>query len=457
MRKTANLSCLSILLIVALLLSLIPSMSVRPVSAHPGKMTWSIVDTPSTGNNIIVSPSEVNVIAIGFDDRTFYAVDIPGDPPGGTYPDGKLYKSTDGGVTWTVELGVNLTTAGANLPVWNLAVAPDDVNFLVAVTDGTGAPNGPLSVFASEDGGANWENTSFPPLAVGEYISCVDISVTYGSNNRDIAVGTRDGAGGGTIWVLKAGVGSPSWADQVLPASDVVALKFSPTYTSDSSLVVISSAADTRLHLGSRDIDANTTNWNIVGGYPVLIHDGGYAGTSPIATDIITADLELPSDFSGTDHNFRRFYVSTDTTAAGVQSGVYRVDNTIAYWIKPPTTAPTAGRISSIAYRGTYAEGVLLAGEVIAGAFAPNPSSFGVYIWRTSNPNTTVGTPTWLSSEARKSPTGGVISGFANAQVAWSHDGARAYCGTSSANPTTGGTGPAPQWPFAWTNGVQWD
>src|SRR4030042_4228112 len=154
MRKTASLTCLGILLTVALLLSLIPSVSVKPVSAHPGNMAWSIVNTPNTENNIIASPSEVNVIAIGFDDKTFYAVDIP---------NGNVHKSTEGGVTWAVNLGGatgSIAAAGANLPVGNLAVAPDDVNFIVAVTDG-GVPNGPKAVFASEDGGANWYNTNF--------------------------------------------------------------------------------------------------------------------------------------------------------------------------------------------------------------------------------------------------------------------------------------------------------
>ncbi|MFC2050964.1 hypothetical protein ACFLTN_07315, partial [Chloroflexota bacterium] len=447
MRKIASLSCLGILLIVALLLSSMPSASVRPVSAHPGKLTWSIVNTPNnTDNSTIASPSEVNSITIGFDGRTFYAVDIP---------NGNVHKSTDGGITWLVDLRASLTAAGANMPVWNLAVAPDDVNFLVTVTDGGLGTPGPLGVFASEDGGANWQNTNFIPAA-GEYISSVDISVNYGSNNRDIAIGTRDGVGGGRVYVWKYPV-SAAWANQLLPASDVVALKFSPTYTGDSSLVVISSAAAaataTRLHLGSRDTAANTTNWNIVGGYPVLIQDVGYAGTSPTSAQIITADLELPSDFSGSDPSLRRFYVSTDTDVAlpGVQFGVYRVDDTVPHWIKPPTTAPTNGRISSIAYYGTYVEGVLLAGEVEADAV--NGMAF---VWRasdlTSNP------PAWQRSDTYKSPTGGAASGFANAQVAWNPDGTGAYCGTSSANPTTGGTAwLANQWPRAWTNSVQFD
>jgi len=156
MRKVKNIASLSISLVVALLLSLIPLVSVELASAvEPSILMWSIVDTPRPGldNNVIASPSEINVIAIASDDRTFYAADIPGDPPGGTYPDGKLHKSTDGGVTWVDELTNYLIAAGANLPVWNIAVAPDDVNFLVAVTDVPGGPLGPQSVFISKNGG----------------------------------------------------------------------------------------------------------------------------------------------------------------------------------------------------------------------------------------------------------------------------------------------------------------
>ena len=441
MRKTANFSGVSLLLIAALLLGLISPINVKPASAHPDKLTWSIVDTPSPDNNIIVSPSEVNIIAIGYDDRTFYAVDIPNS---------NVYKSTDGGVTWTVDLVGNLTAAGANLPVWNLAVAPDDVNFLVAVTDGDGTPNGPKKVFVSKNGGGTWEDAQFPVLAPGEYIGCLDISMTYGAN-RDIAVGTRNGAGTGTIWVLKTGVASPTWANQGLPPSvgwtggDVVAIKFSPTYSADDTLVVVySDAADTFLNAGQRDVNSNFTNWSAIYVTPIELTTTG-PGSSPGSNEIITVDLELPSDFSGSSPGLRRFYVSTDATTAVVQVGVYRVDGTVVYYIKPPTTVPTSGRISSIAYFGTYAEGVLLAGEVTA-----DPATGMVYIWRASDP--TVNTPTWHKSDDYKSPTGGGNSGFANAQVAWSYEGTRAYCGTSSDNSTIGGTGPAlGQWPYGYT------
>jgi len=364
MRKAESATSLSILLVLALLLSLLPPGGIKPALAHPGKLIWSIVDTPSGEGNVIVSPSEINALAIGSDGNTFYAVDIPGDL-GAPYPNGKVYKSTDGGVTWEDDITTNLTADGASLPAWNLAVAPDDLNFVVAITDGGGAPNGPKEVFVSEDGGDTWEPTQGLTIVPGEYISCVDISLEYSDGRRDIAVGTRDGTGSGKVYVLKAGITVPNWKDQGL-AGDIVALKFSPTYDGDLAIVAISAtAAGTSLNLGIRDIVANTTTWNSPANYPVTIVDTNYAGSSANCTQIITADLELPSDFSAADPgNLRRYYVSTDVDpAAAAQFGVYRINDTEVYRITPPTTGKISatGRISSLAYYGTYDDGKLLA------------------------------------------------------------------------------------------------
>ena len=452
MSQSKKMAGFSKILTSVLLASLISLATVKPVSADPGKLTWTTVATPSPLSNVIVSPSEVNVISIGFDDRTFYALDIR--DLNSSDNRSRVYKSIDGGVTWPNELSPQLIAAGAFMPVWNMAVAPDDVNFVVAVTDNQSVPTpgGPRQIYISTNGGAIWQNTNFT-AAPGEWISSVDISVTYGGTNRDIAIGTRDGAGTGSVWVLKAGMMSPAWVNQLLPPSDVVALKFSPTYPTDSSLIVISSnATDTRIHLGIHDTAFNSTAWDTATGYPVQLWTAGFVGTSPTASQIITADLELPSDFSGQNVALRRFYVSTDVTAGVAQFGVYRLDDTVAYRINPPTS----GRISSIAYFGTYAEGVLLAGEVTA-----DPALGLVNVWRTSNPIAV--TPTWYKSDDRKSPTGGGTSGNANAQVAWNPDGTRAYCGTSSAclgvfTPPDGIINCAvPEWPDGYLNSVALD
>jgi len=465
MSQSRNISRFRIILTFIMISSLISVVNVKPASADLGKMIWTTIDTPSPLNNVIVSPSEINFIAIGSDDRTFYAVDIPdlnGSPPGPPplSPIGRLYKSGDGGITWQNELSAQLIAAGALTPVWNIAVAPDDVNFVVAVTDSIGGlvPGGPTQIFISTNGGAIWQNTNFA-AAAGEWISCVDVSITYGGTNRDIAIGTRTGfPGAGRVYVMRA-TGFSAWVDQALPPSDVVAMKFSPTYSSDTSLVVISSSAlNTQVHIGFHDTAANTTAWD-GGGYPVLLWDAAFAvlGNSPTVAQIIAADLELPSDFSGQDFTFRRCYISTDTIAN--QFGIYRVDDTEVHLINPNSS--TLLRISSIAYFGTYSGGVLMAGEVTAA-----PVLGTVNIWRTSNP--IAGTPTWLKSDTYKSPTGGgntSIAGvfYANAQLAWNYDGTMAYCGTSSAclgvfaAPVGVPNCAAPTWPDGYLNSVALD
>lgn len=386
---------LSLVLLVGFCL-IIPA---RPVSVNAGTTQWDIVDTPSSKDNVIVSPSEVNDIAIGFDGRTSYAVDIANS---------KVYKSMNGGIKWD-ELTTSLMGAGAILPAWKIAIAPDNPNFVAVVTSDAGLPR---KVFISADGGANWQNTNCP---VANNIGALAISPNYG--NYDIAIGTRTGAGNGDVYILKA-PGSASWIAQGF-SGDIAAMKFSPSYATDASLVIASSnASGTYINIGIHDMASNTTNWGTWG--PVEITTAG-AGTSPTAAQILTADLELPFDFSGQAPSLRRCYISID--APTTNAGIYRFDDTTGYWLMH--AAPNK-RISSISYYGAYTSGKLLAGEVLG-----NTNSATVMTWLTDAP-ITCPIPCWYPS--LKPPTGSGSSGYANAQVAWSADGGRAYCGTSSAN-----------------------
>ncbi len=397
-----------------LVLSLCLAIAAEPASADPGTMRWTVVNTPNSTGNVIVSPSEINAIAIGCDGRTFYTVDIPNS---------RVYKSMDSGISW-IDLVSQLTSAGALLPAWDVAVAPDNPNLVAVVT--SNAAGLPREVFISADSGANWQNTN---CAAVSDIGAIDISRNYGS--YAIAVGTRTGAGGGDVYVLEA-VGHGSWAAQGF-TGDILAAKFSPTYATDSSLVTVSvDASGTYVNLGIHDRPANTTNWGTWG--PVEVTTAGPGSSPNTGTPILTADLELPFDFSGQAPSLRRCYISTD--APTTNAGIYRFDDTVGYWLMP---AATNKRISSIAYHGTYTSGRLLAGEVLGGA-----NSATVMTWFTDAPTTCPNT-CWYQTQ--KAPTGGGNSGYANAQVAWSPDGSRAYCGTSSANLDIGG------WPGGYLTG----
>ncbi|MBN2463264.1 MAG: hypothetical protein JXB43_06655 [Dehalococcoidia bacterium] len=389
----------------------------KPPLANAETMKWSVVDTPSSTGNVIVSPSEINDIAIGVDGRTFYAIDISNS---------KIYRSLNSGVTWD-DLSSYLASAGATLPAWNVAMAPDNPNFVAVVTSNGGLPGG---VFISTNGGANWQNTNCPAASS---ISAIAISPNYGS--YDIAIGTRTGAGGGDIYVFKT-VGTGSWASQGF-SGDTLAAKFSPNYRADSSMVTVSThATGTYINLGIHDTASNTTNWSNWG--PAEVTTAG-AGTSPNVAQVITADLELPADFSGQAPSLRRMYVSLDAPTAN--AGIYRFDDTVGYLLMP---TPVPLRISSISYYGNYTSGKLLAGEIRG-----NNTTAAVITWFTDATTNCPGT-CWY--QAQKMPTGGGNSGFANAQVTWSPDGSRAYCATSSAplnNPSS--------WPGAYLTGTPLD
>jgi hypothetical protein len=380
-----------------------------------GTVRWSTVDTPDNQGNVIVSPAEINDLAIGIDGKTFYAVDIP---------DSKVYKSLDGGITWN-DLSTHLTGSGVVLPAWNIAVAPDNPNFVAVVTSDGGLPR---TLFISTDGGVRWQNAGSRAI---ENIGAIVISPNYGS--YDIAIGTRTGTGNGNVYILNSA--SPGeWISQGL-TGDILALKFSTGYRADSSLVAVSATGSgTYVNLGSHDTAANDTNWTTWG--PVEV-TASSAGTSSKVNQLITAELELPADFSGQSPNQRRMYVSLDATA---NAGIYRLDDTVCHLLMPPP--PT--RISSISYYGTSSSGKLLVGAVLG-----DTNSAAAMTWFTNEPVTCSGT-CWF--QAQKAPTGGGNSGFANAHVIWSHDGSQSYCATASATLNN-----AADWPSAYLTGSPLD
>ena len=402
------------LALVAILCIILPA---RPALANPGPLLWNTVDTPTTIDNVIASPSEINSVAVGIDGRTFYAIDIPNS---------KVYKSINAGVSWN-DLSGHLSNSGAALPAWNVAIAPDNPNFVAIVTSDGGLPR---NLFISTDGGGSWQNTDSPAV---DNIGAIAISPNYGG--YDIAIGTRTGAGGGDVYILRS-AGAGDWASQGL-IGDILALKFSPSYRTDSSLIVLSTnATGSYVNIGIHDVAVNTTSWGTWGPVEVTTASGG---SSPTVAQVGTADLELPADFSGQTPSLRRMYISIDAPATN--TGIYRLDDTVAYLLM---STPAPLRISSIAYYGTYNSGKLMAGEVLG-----NTNTASATIWFTDVP-VTCPEPCWYKTQ--KSPTGGGNSGFANAQVKWSPDGSRSYCATSSAqinNPAS--------WPGGYSIGTALD
>jgi hypothetical protein len=401
-------------------LALVLSIPLVSMPAQAGRMIWSAVDTPGIQFNIVASPSEIDFMARSRDGRTFYIADTS---------QSRLYRSDDAGGSWT-DISDYLLAAGAELPVWNLAVSPDNPQFVAAVTSSAGRPR---QVFVTLDRGQTWNDTAFPAAAD---ISALDISPVYGE--CDIAAGTRSG-GAGNVYVYKVGGVGGAWAAQGF-SGDVLSIRFPSSYRADPSIAVLySTATGTFFNAGVHDLNANTTNWDTVfAGNPPEITVNG-AGGSPKAAQVVSGCLQLTADYSGQAPALCRAYLSID--AQGGNAGIFRVDDAVVYHLM--ASQPNR-RISSIAYFGTYSGGKLLAGAVSGDA-----AQGTVLTWFTDTPMTCP-TACWYQTE--KPPTGAGASGYGNAIVIWSSDGSRAYCGTASAMLT----GPA-AWPGAYLTGAQLD
>jgi hypothetical protein len=441
-------------------------------SAKSDGPQWSILHTPGSiaGKKEILSPSEVNKIAVAAGGTTIWAVDTPAKA---------VRKSSFNGWSWSdtpnAVLHNSMTAAGIpedNQFIWDIAVAPDDANFLAVVTGSATSPD-PTEVWVSDTGGTHWARTNLTAISGGAIIGAVDISPGY-SNGRDIAVGARDGVPGAfSIWVVKS-IGFEGWKLQtVVPAAnaDILALKFSPSYFvettgGDSALAVVySTDSATYFDIALRDRDPasnDIVSW-VYGNSIEVKSPGSMPGASPEAATIVTADLELPGDFNGQDSNLRRTYISTDDAGAGSDTGIFLIDDDSVVCHLMNTTG-TEKRISSISYYGTYDAGRLLAGEVLG-----YPCLAQVPTWFTDIP-TECPIPCWYP--ALKPPTGaaaqgtcalGTYGGYGNAQVAWSPDspdGRIAYCGTSSADFSNGGVNTTPGsgcWPAALLTSVALD
>jgi hypothetical protein len=433
-------------------------------------MEWKPIDTPDTVPdklNSLYSPvvfglgeggSEIIKLLIGNDGYRMYAIvsRVVTDPA--IFSKVELFSSADGGVSWSGGLYANLaeTITGSKLStviVHDIAIAPNDPDIIVAVVSLVSAIQSQM-VLISLDGGINWANTQWPPSgaqapAAGYAVSAVDISEDYG--NRDLLIGVRNGAAPSVnnLWTMKI-LGFGGWNVQSSngqPASinsftgDVIDAKFSPTYSGDATIAVVYSTntgvattTGTYIITGARDLAANLTTWQPSGSAVEIKRPDDSAGASPGSTEIITADLEMPSDFSGQSASLRRFYVCTDAIGPNngtVARGVFRIDDNIIYCLMDNSTTfqyqadnRRGRRAASIAYWGTYASGKLLVGERLG-----NVCTATVPVWFTDSP-TVCPIPCWYP--AKKPPTGAAghyddwtsctpdLHGYGNAWVVWS-------------------------------------
>ncbi len=434
--------------IIALVVVLIASLATPPALAQARApdttvLRWAIIGTPNSvaDKNDLRSPCEVNAIAVASDGKTIYAIDIPNATlPPAANPG--IWKSSDGGISWSAKPMQHLSQAipSPTPPIMDIALAPDNPD-LIAIVCLNNAATLRHEVYASDDGGTTWVYTGTIPWVYGGDEQIGDISISPGYNSggnltHDIIIGSRypgDGNGDGDIYILSY-PGISSWKAQNFNSGDVIAVRPSPSYATDFSLVVMAATTQrTYLCLGYRDIAANTCVWNRDSGWPVEMCQPSQSGGNTSGEDrIITGDIALPSNFIGTMESQRLIFAAYDSNGAALGSSqalddVYRLNNTTVTRLRLPRAGATA-RVSTIAYAGDNKAGKLLAGEVGA-----ELAQACARVWGCHDP--LLSCPTWQLS--LKPPTGGGKDGYANAQLAWSPDSSTAFCTTGSGNRDT--------------------
>jgi len=440
--KTKYPSMFGVLAALLLVVSfIIPANLAAPSPVEAGVCKWDRVDMPgsSPARGDIAACTEITKLRAGSDGTTLVAVVKIGAALGGVPV---LMASPLMGLMWSPTAYDNLSnnsnaTANTGL-IFDVVMAPDNPAFWAVVT-GHANPT-PEEVWITENAGGKWTRTRLPDATAAEgtatTVGAIDVSIEYGS--RDIAVGMREGTGTlpFAIFVLQTG-GIGGWQLQNfaypsgVTVGDIFAMMFSPSYAADGSLAVVfttDNLTGTYYDVALRDIDANDiTGWAFTPPIEVALPT---APDSPLPTELIQADVDLPSDFNGYAASLRRAYVSTDSEDDG-DDGIFRFDDAVIY-VLMDTTNPGTARISTIAYFGTYASGKLLAGEVMGQACTAT-----VPTWFTDSP-TTCPIPCWYP--ALKPATGAAgqdnctINGEnpGNAQVAWWMNGQIALAATGT-------------------------
>ena len=377
---------------VALLLSFLGP-SIPPgnseVSANPDRLKWSVVDTPSEIDNVVLSPSEVSALAVGSNDENLYAIDIPNE---------EVYRSKDSGVTWDNDMTQKLTAAGATLPAWDIAVTPDtaDGADLVAVIS-----DNRTKVYVFDAVAEIWEDGNVPNLG-GLLISDIAFSKEYNGTDRYLAIGTRnpDSFASGDVWIIKLG-GMGAWESTGLNM-DVSAVSFSPQYGDDG--VILSIASDTSgTYLCSRHKTGGT--WIDVMS-PVEIKEDD---ASPKENEIIFSDSALPSERYAKGDEWIVYAGYCSSTGA---DDAYRLEHAAGLEGATVKRMNVNGDEKASLASINYGSGRLMAGEVPG-----DKDTASALIHICSNPDGDF--PEWESpSEA---PTGGAVSGHANAQGEHGH------------------------------------
>jgi len=364
---------LGIVLTVALLVSLV-LIAAPAQAANP--LQWNAEGIPGAGGNVVVAGASITDLAVCADGTTIYAA---------TGLANTVYKSINGGATWS------LLTPGAGILCDLIAVAPDNNNMVVVADQTT------FECYVTTNGGNSWGALGLSVLVnLPTKIDDIDISAAAPDNKLAVAGIDTTGPTVGSVWTYNLGVGG-TWVANAAPTGivEALAVKFSPNFPADSTLVVADAAA-ANSYIEILDMSGPVPAWNTASfaGYPALI----------VADTSTAGYLALAPTYLGGDEVERVGFVSLNCATAA-NDGIYRLQDTNSTGIKLNFVPWT------IAYDGS---------TLVAGMAASNT------VWRSANPLETA--PTFAPTAVTKSPGGSTTT---NAVVAFA--GTMVVAGETSA------------------------
>jgi hypothetical protein len=382
---------LGIVLTIAMLSGLL--MAVVPVSTSAANLSWSNYTLPQ-----VTVGTSANVFAFSGDGKTMYMFTSGTVNPTSTTT-GKLYKSTDGGITWSNSSLDNTTPQVISLVnIKQIAINPANINDIIA-TDGA-------HVYRSINAGQTFYifDPTTPP---GTVVTSIDVA-NGSSGLVNVLVGYSGTPGGVALFDSSVGTyrttnfsatasltgalgASTTWG-----VANALAVAFSPNFTNDAAIITVSANAT----LAVRGmVVSSSSDWNQSGSMKDAILKQSNVPVTPTATQIAT--VAMPSDFVPTSTVQNRIFVGIGDTNlvnpnANNGNDVYRVNGGTS-----SSNAYALGsgiNVSDVAFAGTATAGQLAAASYTGNTGFPT----GVPILSTNM--VTSNSPTW--NQSNNSPSG---------------------------------------------------